>query len=177
MADKIRVLLGEEEVNKRINEVAEQINKDYAGKDIHLICILKGGVFFTCELAKRLTVPVSMDFMSVSSYGAGTVSIGVVKIIKDLDEPLEGKDVLIVEDIIDSGRTLAYLIEILKQRGPKSIHLCTLLDKPERRVKKQVHVDYTCFTIPDEFVVGYGLDYDQKYRNLPYIGVVESAQE
>ena len=172
MADKIRVLLGEEEVNKRINEVAEQINKDYAGKDIHLICILKGGVFFTCELAKRLTVPVSMDFMSVSSYGAG-----VVKIIKDLDEPLEGKDVLIVEDIIDSGRTLAYLIEILKQRGPKSIHLCTLLDKPERRVKKQVHVDYTCFTIPDEFVVGYGLDYDQKYRNLPYIGVVESAHE
>ena len=165
MADKIRVLLGEEEVNKRINEVAEQINKDYAGKDIHLICILKGGVFFTCELAKRLTVPVSMDFMSVSSYGAGTVSSGVVK------------DVLIVEDIIDSGRTLAYLIEILKQRGPKSIHLCTLLDKPERRVKKQVHVDYTCFTIPDEFVVGYGLDYDQKYRNLPYIGVVESAQE
>ena len=177
MADKIRVLLGEEEVNKRINEVAEQINKDYAGKDIHLICILKGGVFFTCELAKRLTVPVSMDFMSGSSYGAGTVSSGVVKIIKDLDEPLEGKDVLIVEDIIDSGRTLAYLIEILKQRGPKSIHLCTLLDKPERRVKKQVHVDYTCFTIPDEFVVGYGLDYDQKYRNLPYIGVVESAQE
>ena len=170
MADKIRVLLGEEEVNKRINEVAEQINKDYAGRDIHLICILKGGVFFTCELAKRLTVP-------VSSYGAGTVSSGVVKIIKDLDEPLEGKDVLIVEDIIDSGRTLAYLIEILKQRGPKSIRLCTLLDKPERRVKKQVHVDYTCFTIPDEFVVGYGLDYDQKYRNLPYIGVVESAHE
>ena len=177
MADKIRVLLGEEEVNKRINEVAEQINKDYAGKDIHLICILKGGVFFTCELAKRLTVPVSMDFMSVSSYGSGTQSSGVVKIVKDLDQPLEGKDVLIVEDIIDSGRTLAYLIEILKQRGPKSIHLCTLLDKPERRVKKQVHVDYTCFTIPDEFVVGYGLDYDQKYRNLPYIGVVESAQE
>ena len=177
MADKIRVLLGEEEVNKRINEVAEQINKDYAGRDIHLICILKGGVFFTCELAKRLTVPVSMDFMSVSSYGACTVSSGVVKIIKDLDEPLEGKDVLIVEDIIDSGRTLAYLIEILKQRGPKSIRLCTLLDKPERRVKKQVHVDYTCFTIPDEFVVGYGLDYDQKYRNLPYIGVVESAHE
>ena len=177
LADKIRVLLGEEVVYNSINEVAEQINKDYAGKDIHLICILKGGVFFTCELAKRLTVPVSMDFMSVSSYGAGTVSSGVVKIIKDLDEPLEGKDVLIVEDIIDSGRTLAYLIEILKQRGPKSIHLCTLLDKPERRVKKQVHVDYTCFTIPDEFVVGYGLDYDQKYRNLPYIGVVESAQE
>ena len=176
MADKIRVLLTEEEVDKRINEVAEQINKDYAGKSVHLICILKGGVFFTCELAKRLNMPVSMDFMSVSSYGAGTESSGVVK-IKDLDEPLEGKNVLIVEDIIDSGRTLAYLIEVLKQRGPKDIHLCTLLDKPERRVKKQVKVDYTCFTIPDEFVVGYGLDYDQKYRNLPYIGVVEQDQE
>ena len=177
MADKIRVLLTEEEVDKRINEVAEQINKDYAGKSVHLICILKGGVFFTCELAKRLNMPVSMDFMSVSSYGAGTVSSGVVRIIKDLDEPLEGKNVLIVEDIIDSGRTLAYLIEVLKQRGPKDIHLCTLLDKPERRVKKQVKVNYTCFTIPDEFVVGFGLDLDQQYRNLPYIGCVELEDE
>ena len=173
MADKIRVLLTEEEVNKKISEVAAQINKDYAGEEIHLICILKGGVFFTCELAKRLTIPVSLDFMSVSSYGSDTKSSGVVKIIKDLDEPLEGKNVIIVEDIIDSGRTLAYLIEVLKQRNPKNIELCTLLDKPERRVKKQVQVKYTCFTIPDEFVVGYGLDYDQKYRNLPYIGVVE----
>lgn len=173
MADKIRVLLTEEEVNKKISEVAAQINKDYEGKEVHLICILKGGVFFTCELAKRLTIPVSLDFMSVSSYGSDTKSSGVVKIIKDLDEPLEGKNVIIVEDIIDSGRTLAYLIEVLKQRNPKNIELCTLLDKPERRVKKQVKVDYTCFTIPDEFVVGYGLDYDQKYRNLPFIGVVE----
>lgn len=173
MADKIRVLLTEKEVDERINEVAELINRDYEGKHVHLICILKGGVFFTCELAKRLTVPVSMDFMSVSSYGSGTVSSGIVRIIKDLDEPLEGKHVLIVEDIIDSGQTLAYLIEVLKQRNPKNIELCTLLDKPERRVKKQVQVKYTCFTIPDEFVVGYGLDYDQKYRNLPYIGVVE----
>lgn len=173
MADKIRVLLTEEEVNARINEVAAKINEDYAGKGVHLICILKGGVFFTCELAKRLNMPMTMDFMSVSSYGAGTESSGVVKIIKDLDDPLEGKEVLIVEDIIDSGRTLAYLIDILKHRGPNSIRLCTLLDKPERRVKKQVKVDYTCFTIPDEFVVGYGLDYDQKYRNLPFIGVVE----
>ena len=151
MADKIRVLLTEEEVNKKISEVAAQINKDYEGKEVHLICILKGGVFFTCELAKRLTIPVSLDFMSVSSYGSGTKSSGVVKIIKDLDEPLEGKNVLIVEDIIDSGRTLAYLIEVLKQRGPSDIRLCTLLDKPERRVKKQVNVDYTCFNIPDEF--------------------------
>ena len=173
MADRIRVLLTEEEVDRRINEMAAEISEEYEGRQIHLICILKGGVFFTCELAKRLTVPVSLDFMSVSSYGAGTESSGVVRILKDLDEPLAGKDVLIVEDIIDSGRTLAYLIEVLKQRGPKSIRLCTLLDKPERRVKKQVKVDYTCFTIPDEFVVGYGLDYDQKYRNLPYIGVVE----
>ena len=173
MADKIRVLLTEEEVNKKISEVAAQINKDYEGKEVHLICILKGGVFFTCELAKRLTIPVSLDFMSVSSYGSDTKSSGVVKIIKDLDEPLEGKNVIIVEDIIDSGRTLAYLIEVLKQRNPKNIELCTLLDKPERRVKKQVQVNSTCFTIPDEFVVGYGLDYDQKYRNLPYIGVVE----
>ena len=165
MADKIRVLLKEEEVNARISEIAAQVSRDYEGKCVHLICILKGGVFFTCELAKRLTVPVTLDFMSVSSYGSGTVSSGVVKIIKDLDEPLENKDVLIVEDIIDSGRTLAYLIEVLKQRNPASIRLCTLLDKPERRVKKQVKVDYTCFTIPDEFVVGYGLDYDQRYRS------------
>ena len=173
MEEKIRVLISEEDVNKKISEVASQISRDYEGKQVHLICILKGGVFFTCELAKRLTIPVSLDFMSVSSYGAGTKSSGVVKIIKDLDEPLEGKHVVIVEDIIDSGRTLSYLLEILKKRGPKDIRLCTLLDKPERRVKKQVKVDYTCFTIPDEFVVGYGLDSDQKYRNLPYIGVVE----
>ena len=173
MSEKIKVLLSEEEVDSRIKQIAEKVSKDYAGKEIHLICVLKGGVFFTCELAKRLTVPVSMDFMSVSSYGSGTESSGVVRIVKDLDESIAGKNVLIVEDIIDSGRTLAYLIEILKQRNPESIHLCTLLDKPERRVKKQVKVDYTCFEIPDEFVVGFGLDYDQKYRNLPYIGVVE----
>lgn len=173
MNDKIRVLLSEEEVAKRIKEMGEVISSDYEGRPLHLICILKGGVFFTCELAKRISLPLTLDFMSVSSYGAGTVSSGIVKIVKDLDEPIEGKDVLIVEDIIDSGNTLSYLIEVLKQRNPRSIELCTLLDKPERRVKKQVQVKYTCFTIPDEFVVGYGLDYDQKYRNLPYIGVVE----
>jgi hypoxanthine phosphoribosyltransferase len=173
VADKIKVLLTEEEVTRRISEVAAEISRDYAGRHVHLLCVLKGGVFFTCELAKRLDLSVSLDFMSVSSYGSGTQSSGAVRIIKDLDEPLEGKDVIIVEDIIDSGRTLSYLIEILNKRNPKSIELCTLLDKPERRVRKEVEVKYTCFTIPDEFVVGYGLDYDQKYRNLPYIGVVE----
>ncbi len=173
MDDKIRILLSEEEVAARVKEIAEEISRDYKGKPLHLICILKGGVFFTCELAKRINLPLTLDFMSVSSYGAGTVSSGIVKITKDLDEPIEGKDVLIVEDIIDSGNTLAYLIEVLKQRNPNSIELCTLLDKPERRVKDQVKVKYTCFTVPDQFIVGYGLDYDQIYRNLPYIGVIE----
>ncbi|MBE5977352.1 MAG: hypoxanthine phosphoribosyltransferase [Lacrimispora sp.] len=173
MDDKIRVMLSEEEIATRIKEVAEEISRDYEGKPLHLICILKGGVFFTCELAKRISLPLTMDFMSVSSYGSGTVSSGIVKITKDLDDPIEGKDVLIVEDIIDSGNTLSYLIEVLKQRNPNSVELCTLLDKPERRVKKQVEVKYTCFTVPDEFIIGYGLDYDQIYRNLPYIGVIE----
>ena len=172
MAEKVKMLIPEEEVNARIEELGKKISEEYAGKQVHLICVLKGGVFFMCELAKRITVPVSMDFMSVSSYGDGTKSSGVVKIAKDLDETLEGKDVLIVEDIIDSGRTLSYLLRILKGRHPASIRLCTLLDKPERRVT-DVEVDYCCFNIPDEFVVGYGLDYAQKYRNLPYIGVVE----
>jgi len=172
MSEKIRVLLSEEDVDKRIKELGDQISKDYEGKNVHLICILKGGVFFMCELAKRITVPVSMDFMAVSSYGGGTASSGIVKIVKDLDEAIEGKDVIIVEDIIDSGRTLSHLIELLGQRKPNSIRLCTLLDKPDRRVV-DVEVQYVGYSIPDEFVVGYGLDYDQKYRNLPYIGVVE----
>lgn len=173
MADKIRVMLSEEEVDQKIKEIGEKISKDYAGKQVHLVCVLKGGSFFLCELAKRITLPVSLDFMSVSSYGAGTVSSGVVKIVKDLDESLEGKEVIIVEDIVDSGRTLSYLKEMLSRRKPKSLSVCTLLDKPSRRVI-DVDVDYTCFEIPDEFVVGYGLDYDQIYRNLPYIGVVET---
>ena len=176
MAESIKVLVPEEEVDARIRALGEPISRDYEGKQIHLICVLKGGVFFMCELAKRITVPVSMDFMCVGSYGDGTKSSGVVRIAKDLDESIEGKDVLIVEDIIDSGRTLSYLIEILKQRNPNSIRLCTLLDKPERRVK-DVKVDYCCFNIPDKFVVGYGLDYAQKYRNLPFIGVVELGED
>lgn len=172
MSETVKVLLSEEEVNARIKEIGAQISKDYAGKEVHLICVLKGGSFFMCELAKRISVPVSIDFMSVSSYGSGTSSSGIVKIIKDLDDSIEGKDVIIVEDIIDSGRTLSNLLELLAKRKPNSMRLCTLLDKPDRRVV-EVNVDYTGFTIPDEFVVGYGLDYDQRYRNLPYIGVVE----
>ncbi|MCI6732333.1 MAG: hypoxanthine phosphoribosyltransferase [Lachnospiraceae bacterium] len=172
MSEKVRVLLSEEEVDQKISELGAKISRDYEGKSVHMICILKGGAWFMCELSKRMTVPVSCDFMSVSSYGSGTESSGVIKINKDLDEPLDGKDVLIVEDIVDSGRTLSHLCDLLKHRNPASIRICTLLDKPSRRVKA-VNVDYTAFQIPDEFVVGYGLDYDQKYRTLPYIGVVE----
>ena len=172
MSETVKVLLNEQEVNDRIAALGKQISADYQGKQVHLICVLKGGVFFMCELAKHITVPVSMDFMSVSSYGNETKSSGVVKIVKDLDEGIEGKEVLVVEDIIDSGRTLSYLLETLRNRKPKSLRLCTLLDKPERRVI-EVDVHYTGFEIPDEFVVGYGLDYGQVYRNLPYIGVVE----
>lgn len=175
MAEKIKVLISEEEVDARIRELGEKISKEYEGKQIHLICVLKGGVFFMCELAKRITVPVSMDFMCVGSYGDGTKSSGVVRLAKVLDESIENKEVLIVEDIIDSGNTLYYLMDVLRQRKPASLRLCTLLDKPDRRVK-DVHVDWTGFEIPDEFVVGYGLDYAQKYRNLPYIGVVEVAE-
>ena len=168
---EVKVLLSEEEVDRRIQEIGEQITKDYAGKTVHLVCVLKGGSFFMCELAKRINLNVSLDFMSVSSYGGDTKSSGGVKIVKDLDEPLIGKDVLVVEDIVDSGRTLSYLLEMLKDRKPASLKLCTLLDKPDRRVV-DVNVDYTGFKIPDVFVVGYGLDYDQVYRNLPYIGEV-----
>jgi len=171
MAERISVLLSEEEVDAKIQAMGEQISRDYAGRQVHLICVLKGGSFFMCELAKRITVPVSLDFMSVSSYGSDTKSSGVVKIVKDLDDPIKGKDVLVVEDIVDSGRTLSYLMEMLRKREPASLSLCTLLDKPDRRVV-DVNVDYTGFQIPDEFVVGYGLDYDQRYRNLPYIGIV-----
>ena len=166
MAEHVRVLKSEEEVDARIKAMGEQISRDYAGKQIHLICVLKGGSFFMCELAKRITCDVSLDFMSVSSYGSETKSSGVVKIVKDLDESIQDKNVLVVEDIVDSGRTLSYLMEMLRDRKPASLKLCTLLDKPSRRVV-DVSVDYTGFAIPDEFVVGYGLDYDQRYRNLP----------
>ena len=172
MQDKISVLIPEEKVNAKIKELGEQISRDYEGKEVHIICILKGGVFFACELAKRITVPVSLDFMQVSSYGNQTKSTGVVRIKKDLDDTMEGKHVIIAEDIIDSGKTLHYLIPVLEQRNPASIKLCAMLNKPDRR-EVDVKIDYLGFDIPDEFVVGYGLDYAQKYRNLPYIGVVE----
>lgn len=169
MSEHVEVMYTEEQVDARIRELGAQISKDYEGKTVHLICVLKGGSFYLCELAKRITVPVTLDFMSVSSYGSSTKSSGVVRIVKDLDEPIEGKDVLVVEDIVDSGRTLSYLLPLLKDRGVASIRLTTLLDKPDRR-ETDVKVDYTGFVIPDKFVVGYGLDYAQRYRNLPYIG-------
>ena len=170
--EKINVLIPEEEVDKKIREMAAEISKKYEGKTLHLICVLRGGAFFMCELAKRLTVPVTIDFMSVSSYGDGTESSGQIKIVKDLDDSIEGREVLVVEDIIDSGRTLSRLMELLESRRPASLALCTLLDKPERRVV-EVDVDYTGFQIPDLFVVGYGLDCAQKHRNYPFVGVVE----
>ncbi len=169
MAERVAMMISEEEVAARIRELGDQISRDYAGRTLHMICVLKGGSFYLCELAKRITVPVTLDFMSVSSYGASTKSSGVVRIVKDLDQAIEGRDVLVVEDIVDSGRTLSYLLPLLQDRGPASVKLTTLLDKPDRR-ETDVRVDYTGFVIPDKFVVGYGLDYDQKYRNLPYIG-------
>ena len=171
MSENVRVMITEEKLTRRIQQLAQQISEDYAGRQVMLLCILKGSVFFTCELAKYITVPVTMDFMSVSSYGSGTSSSGVVRLVKDLDESIEGKDVIVIEDIIDSGRTLSYLLENLSSRRPASISLCTLLDKPDRRTC-DVKVDYVGFEIPDEFVVGFGLDYAQRYRNLPFIGVL-----
>lgn len=169
--EKISVLIPEEKIEDRIVQLAEQISKDYQGETVKLVCILKGSIIFTCELAKRITVPVLFDFMQVSSYGSGTNSSGSVVIKKELDEDIKGDNVIIVEDIVDSGNTLSQLVPILKAREPKSLKVCTLLDKPDRRTAP-IDVDYNGFVIPDEFVVGYGLDYDQKYRNLPYIGVL-----
>ena len=171
MNNRIEVMIPEEKVNARISELAQQINEDYAGKELHLVVILKGSIFFACELAKKLTIPVTLDFMSVSSYGDGMVSAGKITVKKELDEDIQGKNVLIVEDIVDSGNTLFHLKKLLISRNPKTIKIITLLDKPEKRVV-DVTTDYCGFVIPDKFVVGYGLDYAQKYRNLPYIGMV-----
>ena len=166
------VLFSEEQLAQRVAEIAAQIDKDYAGKEPLLVSVLRGSFVFMADLVRQITVPCTVDFMAVSSYGSGTTSSGQVKIVKDLSEPIEGKDIIVVEDILDSGNTLSYLLKLLEARRPASIRLCTLLDKPERRTKP-VEVQYSGFTIPDEFVVGYGLDYDERYRNLPYIGVLK----
>lgn len=172
--DVSSVLISQEELTKRIKEMAEQINKDYEGKSVLVVCVLKGAVMFMAELTKYMTVPVAFDFISVSSYGNATQSTGVVRFIKDLDQTIEGKHVLIVEDIVDTGLTLKYLLENMWTRKPASLKLCTLLSKPERR-KVDINVDYVGFTIPDEFVIGYGLDYAEKYRNLPEICILSKA--
>ncbi len=172
MESNIRILISEKDIKQRVKELAEQISEDYRGRSVHIICILKGSIFFACDLMKKIDIPVTIDFMAVSSYGDDTISSGRVRIVKDLDESISGKDVIIVEDIIDSGNTLSYLSELLGARGPASLNVCSLLDKPERRVT-DVDVKYVGFEIPDEFVIGYGLDYKQRYRNLPYVGVLE----
>ena len=170
--DVERVLFSEEELKNRVAEIAAEIDRDYAGKEPLLISVLRGSFVFMADLVRQIHLPCTVDFMAVSSYGAGTSSSGQVKIVKDLSEQIEGRDLIVVEDILDSGNTLSYLLQILQARHPASVRLCTLLDKPERRTKP-VAVQYTGFTIPDEFVVGYGLDYDEKYRNLPYIGILK----
>lgn len=170
----ISVYLTEEQLNQRIAEIGAEITERFRGESVYLVCILKGSIFFTTELAKRIELPMIIDFMSVSSYGAATRSSGVVNIKKDLEQSIEGENVIVVEDIIDSGNTLSRLLKLFESRNPKTLTVCTLLDKPERRVVDDVVVDYTGFVIPDKFVVGYGLDYDQRFRNLPYIGFVEN---
>lgn len=169
MNEEIKVLIEEERLIERVKEIAGQINKEYEGREVYLLCILKGSIYFTCELSKHLTVPVRLGFMSVSSYGDRMTSSGAVAIKTDTDLDVKGAHVIVVEDIIDSGRTLSFLLNMLAKRNPASLKLCTLLDKPSRRVA-DVPVDYVGFEVPDKFVVGFGLDYAQKYRNLPYIG-------
>ena len=173
MKDDIEeILLSEKDLQKAVKKLGKQISADYEGKNLMLVAVLKGSVIFMADLMRAITVPISIDFMSVSSYGGGVKSSGVVKIIKDLDNDISGYDVLIVEDILDSGLTLSYLTNVLRQRKVNSIKIATLLDKPERR-QVDIKPDYACVVVPDKFVVGYGLDYDQKYRNLPYVGVVK----
>ncbi len=168
------ILMSEETLRKRVRELGETISRDYAGKEVLMVGVLRGAFVFMADLARAITIPLAIDFMAVSSYGASTSSSGVVRIIKDFDENVEGKHILIVEDIIDSGLTLKYLYNQILSRKPASVRICTLLDKPERR-KTDVPVDYNGFSIPDAFVVGYGLDYAERYRNLPYIGVLKPS--
>ena len=170
--DVERVLFSEEELHRRVAEIAAEIDRDYAGREPLLVSVLRGSFVFMADLVRQIHLPCTVDFMAVSSYGAGTASSGQVRIIKDLSEHIEGRDVIVVEDILDSGRTLYYLREILEKRNPASIRIATLLNKPARR-EADIAPDYSCFEVPDEFVVGYGLDYAEKYRNLPYIGVLK----
>lgn len=170
---RLRQLLSKERIDIRISELAEQINRDYEGKEVFMVVILKGSVFFACDLARRLTMPLTMDFMGLSSYEGEMYSTGKVTITKELDEDISGKHVLVVEDVVDSGTTLFYLKNLLLARSPESLQVVTLLDKPARRME-EVEADYIGFDIPNQFVVGYGLDYAQEYRNLPYIAVFES---
>ena len=173
MKDDIEeILLTEKDLQKAVKKLGKQISADYEGKNLMLVAVLKGSVIFMADLMRAITIPISIDFMSVSSYGGGVKSTGIVKIIKDLDHDISGYDVLIVEDILDSGLTLSYLTNVLRQRKVNSIRIATLLDKPEHR-QVDIKPDYACFVVPDKFVVGYGLDYDQKYRNLPYVGIVK----
>lgn len=175
MNDDIRaVLVSEQQLKDKVAQLGAQISQDYAGKDLVLVSILKGAVVFMADLMRAITIPCSIDFMVVSSYGAGTTTTGLVKIIKDLDSDLSGKDVLIVEDILDTGVTLSNLVPMLKMRDPNSVRICAILDKPSRR-RADIQADYIGFQVPDEFVVGYGLDYDEKYRNLPYVGVLKPS--
>lgn len=176
MKERIEVMISAEAISKRLEEIAEQVQNDFAGEQVEMVCVLKGGVVTLVELAKKIKLPVTLNFMDVSSYGDGTESSGHIKILRDLDEDITGKNVLLVEDIIDSGRTLSHLRELLLHRNPKNFKICTLLDKPDRRVA-EVPVDYVGFTIPDAFVVGYGLDYAQKYRNLDYVGVIHFDED
>jgi hypoxanthine phosphoribosyltransferase len=170
--DVEKVLFTEEQLEQRVTELADEINRDYAGKEVLLVSVLRGSFVFMADLVRKIKIPCMVDFMACSSYGSGTSSSGQVKLTKDLSESIEGMHVLVVEDILDSGRTLSYLLKLLAARKPASIRLCTLLDKPERRCVP-VHIDYTGFVIPDTFIVGYGLDYAERYRNLPYIGILK----
>ncbi len=176
MKERVTTLISEEKLKARVQEIAKEITEYYNGEEVKTVCVLKGAVMFMVDLVKSLDLPVKFDFMDVSSYGNSTESSGSIKILKDLDDPIEGENLLIVEDIIDSGRTLHYLMDYLKSKKPKSIKLCTLFDKPDRR-EFDVHVDWTGFDIPDEFIVGYGLDYAQRYRNLPFIGVLHFDED
>ena len=169
-----QVLYTEEELRRRVKELGRQITADYAGREPMLGSVLRGSYIFMADLTRAISLDVTVDFMAVSSYGAGTVSSGQVEIKKDLSDSIEGKDLIVVEDILDSGKTLYYMMDVLRARQPASIRICTLMDKPERRTKP-ITADYVGFTIPDAFIVGYGLDYAEKYRNLPYVGVLKPS--